>query len=727
MKYKQKWAFLPLSQKLKQALLCLSILVSSIFAQGNVYAETDCITVTEIPRTECQVLLEFYDSTNGDSWTNKTGWNTTNTPCSWTGITCSNGYVTRLELGSNQLSGSMPSNLGNLTKLQRLNLYNNQLVGTIPTELGSLSSLQFLILGNNQLTGAIPSELGNLSNLKDITLSSNQLAGTIPSALSNLTRLTGIRLDYNQLNGAVPSVSTLTNLLVFELLGNSLCKDETVNYGFWNSRVSIYPICTLNSDADSDGIIDGVDNCPAVYNSGQLDTDNDTIGDSCEPDTDGDHVVDDNDAFFLDPTESEDSDGDGLGNNSDNCPYTANSDQSDSDSDGTGDVCDGFTDSDGDGIADDADNCPDTINPQQVDTDRDGIGDDCDILTDSDDDSVADDVDNCPYIANSDQLDSNNNGIGNSCDSISDSDNDGIKDNVDNCPTIANSGQVDVDQDGMGDDCDSLIDSDNDGIADDVDNCPTTSNADQADSDGDNIGDACDTVDTDGDGIADDVDNCPFTSNSSQADSDNNGIGDACDAVDTDGDGIADESDNCPSTSNSDQADSDNNGIGDACDMQGELSPIYRFWSSTNKAHFFTINETEKDYIIATYPEVNWKYGGEAYYAYKSTNYPEGTSPVYRFYSASNKAHFFTINETEKDYIIATYPEVNWKYGGIAWYAYKVTNGSCSGNTSPVYRFWSQLNKKHFFTASEGEKDMIIATYPEENWKYGGIAWCAYK
>jgi len=36
-----------------------------------------------------------------------------------------------------------------------------------------------------------------------------------------------------------------------------------------------------------------------------------------------------------------------------------------------------------------------------------------------------------------------------------------------------------------------------------------------------------------------------------------------------------------------------------------------------------------------------------------------------------NKTHFFTANETEKNYIIATYPEKNWKYGGIAWYAYE--------------------------------------------------------
>ena len=48
-----------------------------------------------------------------------------------------------------------------------LDLYSNQLTGTIPVELGNLSNLQYLQLYSNQLTGTIPVELGNLSNLYD--------------------------------------------------------------------------------------------------------------------------------------------------------------------------------------------------------------------------------------------------------------------------------------------------------------------------------------------------------------------------------------------------------------------------------------------------------------------------------------------------------------------------------------------------------------------------------
>jgi len=46
-----------------------------------------------------------------------------------------------------------------------------------------MTALKKLFLGNNQLTGSIPSELGAMTSMEDLDLNSNQLTGTIPSEL----------------------------------------------------------------------------------------------------------------------------------------------------------------------------------------------------------------------------------------------------------------------------------------------------------------------------------------------------------------------------------------------------------------------------------------------------------------------------------------------------------------------------------------------------------------
>ncbi|HEY5668429.1 MAG TPA: hypothetical protein VIS10_00445, partial [Anaerolineales bacterium] len=55
---------------------------------------------------ERDTLMALYNSTNGDFWTNNTGWNTSAPHCGWYGVTCDgSGNVTQLVLSSNNLSG----------------------------------------------------------------------------------------------------------------------------------------------------------------------------------------------------------------------------------------------------------------------------------------------------------------------------------------------------------------------------------------------------------------------------------------------------------------------------------------------------------------------------------------------------------------------------------------------------------------------------------------------
>ncbi|OAD22095.1 secreted protein containing Leucine-rich repeat protein [Candidatus Thiomargarita nelsonii] len=160
----------------QNALWCLTLVLFAVIP-FQVDAATDCASVTEIPQAECEALVAFYNSTNGPNWSDKTGWNETNTPCSWIGVTCSDGHVTELNLSENQLSGSIPSELGNLSHLTLLGLHENQLTGPIPSELGNLSDLRGLVLSENQLSGSIPIRLMTLP-LDYLKLNNNCL--TIP-------------------------------------------------------------------------------------------------------------------------------------------------------------------------------------------------------------------------------------------------------------------------------------------------------------------------------------------------------------------------------------------------------------------------------------------------------------------------------------------------------------------------------------------------------------------
>ncbi|KAF2291000.1 hypothetical protein GH714_018185 [Hevea brasiliensis] len=191
-------------------------------------------------------------------------------PCSWKGVNCSSdsssviglslngvgisssGFLSLvctieslqyLDLSVNNLSGSIPHSIGNLTKLNTLILSSNNLVGEIPQAIANISTLsrfsanqngfvgripsgitrhlRFLDLSYNNLNGSIPSDLLSQSNLHTVDLSYNQLDGLIPEDISQ--SLVRLRLGSNLFNGSVPSLFTLNHRLTYlELDNNSL-------------------------------------------------------------------------------------------------------------------------------------------------------------------------------------------------------------------------------------------------------------------------------------------------------------------------------------------------------------------------------------------------------------------------------------------------------------------------------------------------------------------------
>ncbi|PSR87659.1 MDIS1-interacting receptor like kinase [Actinidia chinensis var. chinensis] len=131
--------------------------------------------------------------------------------------------LTDLKLIGNDLLGMLPLTLGNLTQLVNLDISDNYLVGPIPSSIGHLTNLTNLNLNYNHLTGPIPLGIGNLKNLKALEIGDNSLHGPIPSFIGKLTHLTYLGLYGNRLDNSIPSeIGNLKSLKVLYMYRNKL-------------------------------------------------------------------------------------------------------------------------------------------------------------------------------------------------------------------------------------------------------------------------------------------------------------------------------------------------------------------------------------------------------------------------------------------------------------------------------------------------------------------------
>lgn len=209
------------------------------------------------PDNDRAALVALYNATDGDNWRANTNWLTDAPLGEWYGVTTDgSGRVTHLYLEDNNLSGQIPSELGdlrelrdlrlnfneltgdipsefgNLSELQSLLLHDNDLSGSIPARLGGLSNLEYLDIGQNKLTGDIPPELGNLSKVRKFAFGSNRLSGEIPSALGNLENVRHLDIAYNRLSGTIPpELGNLVNLEMLVLDSNLLNGEIPTEFG----------------------------------------------------------------------------------------------------------------------------------------------------------------------------------------------------------------------------------------------------------------------------------------------------------------------------------------------------------------------------------------------------------------------------------------------------------------------------------------------------------------
>ena len=225
------------------------------------------------------------------SWTSATGWTTSIDECNWYGIQCLRDdvdgdkvigldffnetsatgnnvtgtipadlgllqYLQRVDFAFNALTGTLPSTIrlwiglqyfsvaqnlltgplivGQWTILQHFSVWNNLLAGTLPSAIGNWTALTFFDIDQNALTGTIPASIEKWSGLTNFYASGNKIRGTFPSAFGSLTALTALGANENVLMGTLPSnIGKLTLLMYFSVESNFLSGTLPSNIGLW--------------------------------------------------------------------------------------------------------------------------------------------------------------------------------------------------------------------------------------------------------------------------------------------------------------------------------------------------------------------------------------------------------------------------------------------------------------------------------------------------------------
>jgi hypothetical protein len=147
-----------------------------------------------------QALVELYNATNGGSWNNNSGWLSGNPSNDWYGVEVnSNGRVVKLDLYKNNLEGTLPSSVGNLTELRFLSFKGNSTLGEIPASIANWTKAEILLFASDQLN--TPHNMPNENNYNDhmgknYNVTRSKYTGKIPDVFDNMPNLRMLQLAW---------------------------------------------------------------------------------------------------------------------------------------------------------------------------------------------------------------------------------------------------------------------------------------------------------------------------------------------------------------------------------------------------------------------------------------------------------------------------------------------------------------------------------------------------
>ncbi|HCC31154.1 MAG TPA: hypothetical protein DEQ03_14080, partial [Marinilabiliales bacterium] len=199
-------------------------------AQSSLVANFDIRSIYKITlditdrQRDSLALVAIYNAGDGANWTSATNW-LTGPIDTWQYVTFANGRVTELTINQANMGGTLSPAIGQLTELTRFEIQDApNLTGPVPAELWNCTKIGRLQIKFTGMTGQLPSAgLANMTSMYEINFQQTYLGGTIPEEVFNLPALKKAYLHESNFTGTVPaSIANATQLERLYLQSNKL-------------------------------------------------------------------------------------------------------------------------------------------------------------------------------------------------------------------------------------------------------------------------------------------------------------------------------------------------------------------------------------------------------------------------------------------------------------------------------------------------------------------------